>query len=169
MSLARRRVMGLAAAWTLGAGAPLDASTAEGAAAAVQWPALTLLDGRPWALPIGADGRPFAVVAVIWASDCPFCRRHNVHLDKLQRAAAGKPLAIVTAAQDRDPAVVDAYLRERDYRFPVVREHQRLRALFTDRRVIPFTATVGRDGRIRERIPGEMFEEDVLGFLGLAG
>ena len=34
--------------------------------------------------------------------------------------------------------------------------------------MVPLTAVVGRDGRLRESIPGEMFEEDVMELLGLA-
>jgi hypothetical protein len=36
------------------------------------------------------------------------------------------------------------------------------------RRVTPLTVTVGRDGRVRQSIAGEMFEEDVLELLQLA-
>jgi thiol-disulfide isomerase/thioredoxin len=175
--ITRRRALLLwasAAGWpaaALQAGQPpaLAAQSDAGLAApALRWPALTRLDGQPWTVPLAADGRPCAVVAVIWSTTCPFCRRHNAHVEKLHRAAAGRALAVVTAATDRDTRLVEPYLNDSGYTFPVVREHDRLRSLFTERRVIPFTATVGRDGRVRERLPGEMFEEDVLGFLKLA-
>jgi thiol-disulfide isomerase/thioredoxin len=134
----------------------------------VHWPSLTRLDGSPWERPVAADGRPHAVVAVIWLTSCPFCLRHNAHVEKLHRRAAGRPLTVVTAALDREVSAISAYLDRHGYTFPVVREADRLRALFTTRRVIPFTATVGRDGRVRERLPGEMFEDDVLDLLQLA-
>jgi thiol-disulfide isomerase/thioredoxin len=148
-----------AAAWPLGAWAvdpPLN------------WPALTLVDGTPWRVPLAADGRPHAVVAVIWSTTCPFCLRHNARIEQLHRLAAGRPLAVVTAALEREPQVVSAYLSRYGYSFPVVREADRLRTLFTTRRVIPFTATVDRQGLVRERVPGEMLEDDVLGLLRLA-
>jgi thiol-disulfide isomerase/thioredoxin len=147
---------------------PQAAASRVDTASALRWPSLTRLDGEPWTVPVAADGRPCAVVAVIWSTTCPFCRRHNAHVEKLHRAAAGRSLVVVTAAIDRDTRLVAPYLRDTGYTFPVVREHDRLRALFTDRRVIPFTATVDREGRVRERLPGEMFEEDVMGFLKLA-
>jgi hypothetical protein len=136
--------------------------------ASVQWPALSLLDGTAWKPPLATDGRPHAVVAVIWSTTCPFCLRHNAHVDKLHRRAAGRALSVVTAALDRDSGAVTAYLARHGYGFPVVRESDRLRTLFTTRRVIPFTATVARNGQIRDRVPGEMFEADVLGLLDLA-
>jgi hypothetical protein len=167
MSRSRRTVLralavGPVAAWCRPApGAP----AAGGAEAPVNWPALTRLDGEPWRVPSAADGRPCAVVAVIWSTTCPFCLRHNAHVDKLHRLADGRALAVVTAALDHDTGRVPEYLRRHGYRFPVVREADRLRALFTARRIIPFTVTVARDGRVQERVPGEMAEDDVLGLL----
>jgi hypothetical protein len=134
----------------------------------LRWPALSLLDGAPWTLPVAADGRPHAVVAVIWSTTCPFCLRHNARLEQLRRLAAGRALSVVTAALDVDGGGVPGYLARHGYGFAVVREADRLRALFTTRRVIPFTATVGRDGRIRERVPGEMSQDDLLALLTLA-
>jgi hypothetical protein len=41
--------------------------------------------------------------------------------------------------------------------------------VLSPRRVIPLTCVLDRDGRLREVIPGEMFEEDLLAMLALAG
>ncbi|MCU0773049.1 MAG: TlpA family protein disulfide reductase [Ideonella sp.] len=161
------------AAKGLAAGLALPATSLVGAQppghdAAIRWPALSLLDGSAWTPPRATDGRPHAVVAVIWSTTCPFCLRHNAHIDKLHRRAAGRSLSVVTAALDRDPDAVTTYLSRHGYGFPVVRESDRLRTLFTARRVIPFTGTVDRSGHVRDRVPGEMFEADVLGLLELA-
>jgi thiol-disulfide isomerase/thioredoxin len=157
-------------AWLRSAGAAALAPIVAPAIAAapVRWPTVTLLDGRR----VGAAelaGR--AVVAVLWSTTCPFCARHNPHVEKLHRAAlaAQKPLTVLTAATDRDPKLVAAYLKQRGYTFPVTLDEAPLRALFTTRRVVPLTATVARDGRLRDVWPGEMFEEDVLALLDLAG
>jgi thiol-disulfide isomerase/thioredoxin len=165
----RRRLAakGLAAGLALPAMGPVGAQPPRHDAA-VHWPALSLLDGTAWTPPLATDGRPHAVVAVIWSTTCPFCLRHNAHIDKLHRQAAGQALSVVTAALDRDPGAVTAYLARHGYGFPVVRESERLRTLFTTRRVIPFTGTVDRSGHVRDRVPGEMFEADVLGLLELA-
>jgi thiol-disulfide isomerase/thioredoxin len=106
-----------------------------------------------------------AVVLVFWATHCPFCARHNPHVEKLHQAAAGKPLKVLTAAGDRDSRLVQQYMQQRRYSFPVTMQYAPLRAMFSTRGVIPLTVTIGRDGRVRDLIPGEMFEEDVLELL----
>ena len=63
---------------------------------------------------------------------------------------------------------VRQYLTSQGYTFPVTLQEPALRELFTTRRVIPMTCTIGRDGRLREAIAGEMFEEDVLKLASLA-
>ena len=150
----------LSAAW------PARAAAAPLAAAeTVRWPALTLIDGGRIA---PADWRDTAAVVVLWETTCPFCRRHNAHVEKLHRAAAGKRLRVLTAAKDRDAAAVRQYMASQGYTFPVTLQEPALRELFTPRRVIPMTCSVGRDGRLREVIAGEMFEEDLLAMLALA-
>jgi hypothetical protein len=49
----------------------------------------------------------------------------------------------------------------------VTLEHEPLRAALSARKSIPLTVLVDRTGRIRQSIPGEMFEEDVLELQGL--
>jgi thiol-disulfide isomerase/thioredoxin len=131
----------------------------------VLWPEVALLDGSRWSA-ARAEGK--AVVVVFWSTTCPFCLRHNAHLAKLQRQAAGLPLEIVTVARDRDAAAVQRYLDQHGYRFAVTLEHSRMATALSTRRMIPLTVTVGRDGRLRQVIPGEMFEDDMLELARLA-
>ena len=82
----RRALLGGAA---LGAWA-LQAVAAPARGDAVNWPAVTLLDGTPW--PNGR-ARDSAVVVVFWSLTCPYCERHNAHVARLHRAAAvGNPI-----------------------------------------------------------------------------
>jgi thiol-disulfide isomerase/thioredoxin len=131
----------------------------------VQWPTVRLLDGRSWS---AADAQGKAVVVVFWSMTCPFCRRHNPHVEKLRAAAVGKPLVVLTVSHDDDAAAVARHLREQRLNFAVTLDVAPMAAALSARRVTPLTATVGRDGRLREVIPGEMFEEDVLDLLQLA-
>jgi thiol-disulfide isomerase/thioredoxin len=132
---------------------------------AVAWPAIDLLDGTRLDPSTWQDT---AAVIVFWATHCPFCRRHNAHVEKLHRAVAGRPLRVIGAALDRDPGVVRAYLRTHGYTFPVTMQGESLRRLFSPRTVMPLTVTVDRRGRVATPIPGEMFEEDVLALARLA-
>ena len=56
----------------------------------------------------------------------------------------------------------------RVYSFPVTLDARAFAAALSTRNVIPLTITVDRQGRLREVIPGEMFEEDVLALAKLA-
>jgi thiol-disulfide isomerase/thioredoxin len=131
----------------------------------VPWPTVKLLDGRSWS---AADAQGKAVVVVFWSITCPFCRRHNPHVEKLRAAAVGKPLAVLTVSHDGDAAAVARHMREQGLNFAVTLDVAPMAAALSTRRVTPLTVTVGRDGRLRQVIPGEMFEEDVLDLLQLA-
>ena len=135
------------------------------AGAAVRWPEVALLDGGRFG-PREAEGR--AVVAVFWSVTCPFCRRHNERLQKLHEAAAGKPLAVLGIARESDPALVREHLRRHGLAFPVTLEHAPLSALLAPRRLVPLTVTIDRQGRLRQHIPGEMAEDDVMELMKLA-
>ena len=134
---------------------------------AVAWPSVRLLDGSPWS---SEQVRGRAVVVVFWRLDCPFCERHNAHLAKLHQLAAGKPLSILgVVGGERDPQVVRQHMAKRGWQFPVTLDAAPLHEVLSTRRIVPLTVTVDRQGRLRDVIPGEMFEDDVLDLLKLAG
>lgn len=151
--------------------APLPATLPGPPAPAVQkgqrvtWPEVTLLDGTRWG-PGQAQGK--TVVVVFWSTTCPFCLRHNAHIEKLRRAAAGRPLEILTVAREKDAAAVQAYLARHGYGFQVTLDQAPMAAALSNRRVIPLTVTVDRQSRLQQVIPGEMFEEDVMEWLRTA-
>lgn len=136
--------------------------------APVAWPDLTLLDG-----PVlrAADWQDTAAIVVFWATYCGFCRRHNVHLDRLHRNLQGRPVRVLGMALDTDAELVRRYLRQHGFAFPVSLDAGRLRPLLTARRIIPNTCVVDRSGRQVRCIPGEMAEDDVmeLGEVALRG
>jgi len=131
---------------------------------AVVWPEVTLLDGTRWG-PGQAQGKQ--VIVVFWSTTCPFCLRHNAHIEKLRRAATGRALEIITVARDKDPAAVKAYLARHGYGFQVTMAQDAMAAALSRRKVIPLTVTVDRLGRLGQVIPGEMFEDDVMEWLRL--
>lgn len=148
---------GPSAAWT-----PALQANAQ---AAVAWPTIELLDGSVLA---AADWIDVAAVVVFWSTTCPFCKRHNEHVEKLFRACAGRRLRVLGVALDRDRALVQRHMVQQGHGFPVTLEVQRLQPLFTARRVVPMTCTVDRSGQLLRSVPGEMFEEDVLELARLA-
>ncbi len=151
-------------AWALTPLTSLAPAFAAPAAAgeAVVWPEVTLLDGRRW---VAAPGQ--AVVVVFWSTTCPFCKRHNQHVEKLH-ATAGTRLQVLGVARERDAEAVRRYAAGQGYRFPITTDLAPMAAALTTRRMIPLTVTVDRQGRLKQVIPGEMFEEDVLDLAKLA-
>ena len=159
-----RRALALVAGGWLGGGlggaAAKDAAVATGER--VIWPELRLLDGRVLAAPAL---RQRATVLVFFSTTCPFCKRHNQHVQKLASASAsaGLPLQVLGVAQDRNADDVRRHMAQHGLRFDVTLDEQPLRASLSPRRVIPLTCVLDREGRLRELIPGEMSEDDVLG------
>jgi thiol-disulfide isomerase/thioredoxin len=142
-----------------------DPSTAAGSGGPSAWPELKLLDGAVWT---PESWRGVAGVLVVWATWCPFCERHNAHVDRLFRETTGRPIRVLTASLDRDAEKVRRHVRERGWSFPVTMDAEALRTRFGLRRVTPTTVTFDRGGRLLQRIPGEMFEEDVMALAKLA-
>ena len=54
------------------------------------------------------------------------------------------------------------------YGFAVTLQSRELHARVSERRVVPLTVTLDRGGRLREVIPGQRAEDDVMGLLRLA-
>jgi peroxiredoxin len=160
----RRRLLAGGALLGLLAGGKAVAGNAPAAPAPLAWPTVELLDGGRF----GAEqARGHDVVLVFWSTTCPFCRRHNQHVEKLHRAAKaqGSALRVLGVARDRDPEVVRRYAQAQGYTFPITMAAAPLMELVGARRVIPLTAVVDKTGRLRQAIPGEMFEEDVMELL----
>ena len=84
----RRRVLRAAALVAL---CPMlgSASAQPQQGQAVVWPEVTLLDGTRWG-PGQAQGKQ--VIVVFWSTTCPFCLRHNAHIEKLRTNRALSPL-----------------------------------------------------------------------------
>lgn len=156
MTCTRRDLLIGAAA---GALAPRLHAAAAVPGEAVRWPAVTLLDGTRW-VPAPGQGQ----VVVFWSVSCPFCKRHNAHVDKLFRAAQARPgPGVLTVARERDPAAVRRYLAVNGWQFPVTLDAEPLAAALAGRRrLVPLTVVVDAAGRMKQSIPGEMFEEDVM-------
>ena len=128
----------------------------------VRWPEVTLLDGTRWQPP--APGR--AQVVVFWSLSCPFCQRHNEHVEKLYRAArAQHGPGVLTVVRERDAAAVRRHLARRGWTFPVTLDTSALAAALATRNVVPLTVVVDAQGRLKQILPGEMFEEDLLELL----
>ena len=159
--LSRRQVvMAAAGCMATMAGVPASAgSPAKGDA--IDFPSLLLIDGSRLE---PTDWKGHAGVIVFWSTDCPYCKRHNARLEKLYRSirARGSDLQVLGIATDDDAKLVRNHLAANDWNFPVALAPPGLRSKFTDRRLVPMTILIDRQGRLQLAIPGEMTEEDLL-------
>ncbi len=164
-TVTRRDALALAASpWLLAS--PAGAAPAEPGQPVV-WPAVPLLAGG--SIEPGHWHQRAAVV-VFFSTTCPFCRRHNQHLEKLHRAASalpGRPLQVLAVAREADATLVQRYAQGQGYSFPITLAHAPLAAALSERRVVPLTAVVERSGRLKQVLAGEMFEEDLMELLQL--
>ncbi len=149
-------LVGVSAVPAWGQAAPPATPARSGAR--VAWPEVRLLDGERFG-PAEVAGR--ALVVAFFTTSCPFCRRHNRHLQKLH-ALAPPALAVLGVARETDAAHVRQHVAREGYRFPVTLAAEPLAAALSRRRLVPLTVTIGRDGTLRQVIPGEMSEDDML-------
>ena len=153
----------LAALWGL-LFARTGTATAEGERR-IEWTDMVLIDGR--VIP-AAELRAQAVVVEIWATWCPFCKKQNPHLQKLQETAGGKGLLVLTFATDEDDKLIRDYQRRYGYTFAVARLSPQVERWFGRRRSLPELYVVDKSGRMVLREEGEMFPEDVAALVRFA-
>jgi peroxiredoxin len=156
----RRTLLTAGLGWPLATALPRAFASPTAPGEAVQWPQVRLLDGSRW---MPAPGH--AVVAVFWSATCEYCLRHNAHVEKLHRAATGRPIAVLGVSKDDSAAIARRHIAEHGYTFPNTLDAGLLAAVLSTRRITPLTVTVDRQGRLKQVIPGEMFEDDVMELL----
>lgn len=140
------------------------ASPARAATQPVAWPTLRLVDGSTVA-PEHWRGRP--AVVVFWATWCGFCERHNARIERLFRSLDGRGPRIIGVSIDGNARSVGRLVRERGWTFPVTLDEGSLRRQFTPWRIVPMTCLLDAQGIVRQCIPGEMSEDDVMGLARL--
>lgn len=162
----RRRTVATLAAGLVAAALTAAPALASGAGpTVVTWSSLKLVDGST--LDAGRLGAS-PVVVVFWATWCGFCERHNARVERLYRSLQGGAPLVVGVAIDGDAASVARMARDRGWTFPVAVDNGSVRRQFTPRRLVPMTCVVAAGGQLRQCIPGEMSDDDVMA-LGKAG
>lgn len=158
MGMATSAAVLLLAAGAAGAQTPAKGDT-------ITMPDVRLLDGT---VLTSADLQGKPLIIEYWASWCPFCARQNPYFESLYQKAKGSGLTVLSVSIDKKPEDAQAYMKAKNYTFPVAMETPELRQVFGKRRVIPKIFVITADGKVAEVIPGEMFEEDVLDLIKYA-
>ena len=162
IAVSRRHVLAGTAAALLW-GPEVGHASAGPSAPTIRWPALRLLDGTSLT-PLALNTMP--VMLVFWETWCPYCKRHNVHIERLYQATRGMQIRVLGATTETNADKLASYLRANQLHFPVAHIERGFRDQFSQRRVIPLTCLVAENGRLLQAIPGEMGYEDLYSLAG---
>jgi peroxiredoxin len=105
---------------------------------------LTSLDGKTYSLD---KLRGKVVLLNFWATWCPPCRKEMPDLEKLYRELAPKGF-VVLAVSDEKRDVVENFLADKHYTFPILLDEARTVNGAFDVEGIPKSFLFGRDGKI---------------------
>ena len=162
IAVSRRHVLAGTAAALLW-GPEVGHASAGPSAPTIRWPALRLLDGTSLT-PLALNTMP--VMLVFWETWCPYCKRHNVHIERLYQATRGMQIRVLGATTETNADKLASYLRANQLHFPVAHIERGFRDQFSQRRVIPLTCLVAENGRLLQAIPGEMGYQDLYSLAG---
>lgn len=154
----RRSCLRLAAAWCgVQAAAPVSASGAEIRAWPDKMPAPALdaldLNGRAWKLS-ALKGR--AVVLNFWASWCEPCRSEMPTLQQLADFYGEDKLVVLAQNFKEAPGPARRFASRTGLTLPVLLDPEGEIARRWEVKVFPSTMLIGRDGRPRWRVRGEL-------------
>ena len=140
MNISLRRILGLAGAFLLGAGA-----------ASAQW---QTGDALPPLAQFGLAGVPGelsgrVVLVDFWASWCAPCKASFPALDDLQRTYAGRGFTVLAVSVDDDPRKMKDFLAAHPVAFPVVHDARQQLVAAAGIEAMPSSFLVDRAGKIR--------------------
>lgn len=121
--------------------------------------AIQLIDGSV----VSADEwskRP--TIVQVWATWCPYCKGQNKNLHKLQEQLSPHAINILTISVDKNKELVDKYMAQNKYRFPVAMMTPALKEAIGKRKGIPELYVLDRLGRVIQKDYGQMLDEDFM-------
>lgn len=118
-------------------------------------PALALpdLEGRPHRL---SDYRGRVVLVNFWATWCAPCRDEMPSIQALKEKLAGKPFTVLAVNLDEPEPRIRKFLSQMKVDFTILRDSEKRAARAWNARILPASYIVGRDGRVRYTLVGEI-------------
>jgi len=118
-------------------------------------PALALkdLDGRPHQL---SDYRGSVVLVNFWATWCAPCRDEMPSIQALKEKLAGKPFVVLAVNLDEPEPRIRKFLSQMKVDFTILRDSEKRAAKAWNARILPASYIVGRNGRVRYTLVGEI-------------
>ena len=137
-------------------------------------------DGQTIEAKITEDGMIFkgyedkTVLLNFFATWCEPCKAEIPHLNNLRKKYAGKfEIIAVLLEENKDPEVLDAFIKEYKMKFPVTNSYDNF--VFADAiggiKIIPTMVMYAKGGKLMQRfvgiVPEEMLESDIKKGLGI--
>jgi thiol-disulfide isomerase/thioredoxin len=125
-------------------------------------------------LPLGSvrliDGQVIAseewtkrfTVVQVWATWCPYCRAQNKVLQQLHHSVSPRQLNFLTISIDKTQGVVEKYIAENRYQFPVAMMTPALKDAIGKRKGVPELYVINPNGQVVFKAYGQLFDEDIL-------
>lgn len=111
------------------------------------------IDGKSHNL---ADYRGQVVLVNFWATWCEPCRDEMPSIQRLKVKLAGKPFVVLAVNLDEPESRIRNFLSKMPLDFPVLLDQEKAVTKAWKVRVLPMSFIVGRDGRIRYSLTGEL-------------
>lgn len=136
------------------------------AASANAAPALAPADGAA-ALPLSLQDmqgnthtlkgyRGQVVLVNFWATWCEPCRQEMPSIQRLREKFTGKPFVALAVNLDEPEARVRQFLKQTGLELPILLDPNKKVAREWGVRLLPVTYIIGRDGRVRYRLVGDL-------------
>ncbi len=114
---------------------------------------LTGLDGRRHDL---AAYRGQVVLVNFWATWCEPCRDEMPSIQRLKGRLAGKPFTVLAVNLDEPESRIRNFLSKMPLDFPILVDQEKAATKTWKVRTLPASFIIGRDGRIRYSLRGEL-------------
>lgn len=135
-------------------------AAAQSDEATIKAPSLIFRDTRGRSVRLD-DYRGKVVLLNFWATWCAPCRVEMPDLVKWQRKHRGRGLQIIGVTYPPTKlAKVRRFMRRIRINYPVVIGTKQTKSLFDAGETLPLTVIIDRDGRVRGRVEGIMFEDE---------
>ena len=118
-------------------------------------PALVLTDIEGRAHDLSAY-RGKVVLINFWATWCEPCRQEMPSIQRLRDRLAGKPFAALAVNVDEPEARIRVFLKQTGFDLPVLLDPNKTITRSWGVRFLPVTFIVGKDGRVRYRLIGDL-------------
>ncbi len=96
----------------------------------------------------------------VWASWCPFCKKTNAYLEKLQKEIPPNSLNIITISIDKNPLLAKQYMESNKYTFPAAMMTPELEKSMGRVKGIPILIILDQNSKVIYREVGEIFPEE---------